>query len=293
MNGDPLKSQFLEGSIRHRRMTPVKYDFDYPIGMYAIRLDEWDLLPGLHPGVSTRRLNQVWFRRRDYFQPGNDSLDGAVRRHVEIATGNRPQGPIELVTHPRYWGWIFNPVSFYLCYPEDADSQTNPVPEAILAQITNTPWKQRHSYVLAGGAITETTDGWRSRRYRFAKHFHVSPFNPMEQDYDWLFGFHPDGLRIHMNVRGAEGKVFDATLAINRQRLTTEVAQHALRRFPMETIKASLGIHLNAFRLWRKGAVFHNHPQWEGASAGNLEPGLSGPDNAPSNQFGTVTSWKI
>ncbi|MEQ6885037.1 DUF1365 domain-containing protein [Salicola sp. Rm-C-2C1-2] len=293
MTGEALKSQFLEGSIRHRRMTPVRHAFDYPLGMYAIRLDEWDQLPALHSGIATRRLNRVWFRRRDYFQPGNGSLEGAVRRHVEIATGKRPAGPIELVTHPRYGGWIFNPVSFYFCYSEYADSHPNPVPEAILAQITNTPWKQRHSYVLTGGAITETTNGWRSLRYRFAKHFHVSPFNPMEQDYDWLFGFHPNGLQIHMNVRGGEGKVFDATLAVNRQQLTTQVAQHALRRFPMETIKASLGIHLNAFRLWRKGAVFHDHPQWQGASASNLEPGLSGSDNAPSNQFGTVTSWKI
>ena len=292
MSGEPLISQFLEGSIRHRRMTPVTHAFDTPIGLYAIRLDEWDRLPDLHRGISTRHFNRVWFRRRDYFQAGNGTLDGAVRRHVELATGHRPDGPIELVTHPRYWGWLFNPVSFYFCYASGADEHSNPVPEAILAQITNTPWEQRHSYVLAGGAISETGNGWRSRRYRFAKHFHVSPFNPMEQDYDWLFAFHPEGLHVHMNVRGREGKVFDATLATGRQRLTPDVARDALRRFPAETIKASLGIYLNAFRLWRKGAVFHGHPQWAGESASNLEPALQTPQNASSDQFGTVTSWK-
>ncbi|PAU81147.1 DUF1365 domain-containing protein [Halovibrio salipaludis] len=292
MSAEPLKSGFLEGNIRHRRMGPVRHDFDYPMGMYAVRLDEWDRLDGLHPGISTTRPNRVWFRRRDYFQPGNGSLDGALRRHVEIATGNRPMGPIELITHPRYWGWIFNPVSFYFCYARDADAQSNPVPEAILAQITNTPWHERHSYVLSGGAITETGNGWRSRRYRFAKQFHVSPFNPMEQDYEWLFGFHPEALRVHMTVRGHEGRVFDATLATDRQPLTPEVVGRALQRFPAETLKASLGIHLNAFRLWRKGAVFHDHPQWEGASASNLEPALGVPANASSDQFGTVTSWK-
>ncbi len=166
------------------------------------------------------------------------------------------------------------------------------MPEAILAQITNTPWEQRHSYVLSGGAINETGSGWRSRRYRFAKHFHVSPFNPMEQDYDWLFAFHPEGLHVHMNVRGREGKVFDATLTTHRQKLTPSVVRDALRRFPAETIRASLGIYLNAFRLWRKGAVFHGHPQWAGESAINLEPALQPPENASSTQFGTVTSWK-
>lgn len=292
MSAMPLASQFLEGSIRHRRFTPVRHDFSYPIGLYAVRLVEWDDLSALHSAVSTRRLNRVWFRRRDYFQPGNGSLDGAVRRHVELATGQRPRGPVELVTHPRYWGWLFNPVSFYFCYPESADQQANPVPDVILAQITNTPWHQRHTYVLSGGAITETATGWRSRRYRFAKQFHVSPFNPMEQDYEWLFGFHPEGLHVHMNVRGPEGKVFDATLATNRQRLTRETLRYALKRFPAETIKASLGIHLNAFRLWRKGAVFHDHPQWEGASVNDLGPRLEGPEMTSSELFGSVTSWK-
>lgn len=292
MNGEALASQFLEGSIRHRRMTPVRHDFDYPIGMYAIRLDEWDRISGLHPGVSTRHPNRVWFRRRDYFQPGNGSLDAAVRRHVEIATGHCPDGPIELVTHPRYWGWLFNPVSFYFCYEADADQQANPVPCAILAQITNTPWEQRHSYVLSGGAITEGGDGWRSRRYRFAKQFHVSPFNPMEQDYEWLFGFHPEGLRVHMNVRGREGKVFDATLTTARQRLSPELVRQALRRFPAETIKATAGIYLNAFRLRRKGVPFHDHPRWAGQSAVPLGPSLQTPDTIPSEQYGTVTSWK-
>ncbi|XOZ34162.1 DUF1365 domain-containing protein [Halomonadaceae bacterium KBTZ08] len=292
MSATPLASQFLEGSIRHRRVTPVRHDFSYPIGLYAIHLAEWDDLPALHSAVSTRRLNRVWFRRRDYFQPGNGSLDGAVRRHVELATGERPHGPIELVTHPRYWGWLFNPVSFYFCYPENPHQAANPVPDAILAQITNTPWHQRHTYVLSGGAITETGSGWRSRRYRFAKQFHVSPFNPMEQDYEWLFSFHPERLHVHMNVRGAEGKVFDATLATKRQCLTRDTLRYALKRFPAETIKASLGIHLNAFRLWRKGAVFHDHPQWEGESAGTLEPRLEEPEMTSSQLFGSVTSWK-
>ena len=289
-----LASSFLEGSIRHRRLAPVGHEFTYPIGLYGIRLSEWERLPELSPAISTRRLNRLWFRRRDYFQPGNGRLDEAVRRHVFLATDWYPDGPVELVTQPRYYGWCFNPVSFYLCYAADADHQDNPVPEAILAQITNTPWHERHSYCLSGGDIQESERGWRTRRYRFPKQFHVSPFNPMEQDYEWLFGFHRDGLKVHMNVRGAEGKAFDATLALNRYPLDRSTIRYALGRYPAETIRASIGIHWNALRLWLKGAVFHDHPGYAGQATMPVQGAASQSTTTISrtDHFGTVTSWK-
>lgn len=289
-----LSGSFLEGSIRHRRTEPVEHSFTYPIGLYGVRLSEWEKLPSLARGISTRHINRIWFRRRDYFQPGNGDLESAVKRHVLLATDWEPDGPIELITHPRYFGWCFNPVSFYLCYPRDADTRDNPVPRVILAQITNTPWHERHTYCLSDAGITETRDGWRSLRYRFPKHFHVSPFNPMDQDYEWLFGFHPEGLRVHMNVKGKTGKAFDATLSLTRYPLDTERVQYAMRRYPAETIKASIGIHWNAYRLWRKGARFHDHPGYalDTSSTDESNDRFTTTQITTLNSVGTVTSWK-
>jgi DUF1365 family protein len=133
MNGTGLKSQFLEGSIRHRRLSPVGHAFTYPIGLYSVDLSEWDQLDGLARGFSARTFNWVWLRRKDFFGPALGDLEPAIRRHVELATGWRPDGAIELVTHPRYLGYSFNPVSFYFCYDgaaEDGAAATaeNPVP---------------------------------------------------------------------------------------------------------------------------------------------------------------------
>ena len=96
-------------------------------------------------------------------------------------TGARPAGPIRLLTHLRYFGYSFNPVSFY--YVFDA---TDTRVETIVAEITNTPWKERHAYVLpvAGAARA----GGRAWRFSFEKQFHVSPFMPMDMRYDWRFG---------------------------------------------------------------------------------------------------------
>ena len=285
-----LSGSFLEGTIRHRRTSPVVHEFAYPIGLYGVRLSEWDRLPSLSAGISTRCLNRIWFRRRDYFQPGNGDLESAVRRHVFLATDWEPDGAIELVTHPRYFGWCFNPVSFYLCYGKDAETESNPVPRVILAQITNTPWHERHTYCLVADDFTQTNEGWRSVRFRFPKDFHVSPFNPMEQDYEWLFAFHREGLRVHMNVKGREGKAFDATLSLTRHPLNREWVRYAMKRYPAETIKASIGIHWNAFKLWRKGARFHDHPGYAMGTGDRTDAG--GTETTTLNNVGKVTSWK-
>ncbi len=290
---DTLLSAFMEGTIRHRRMQPVRHSFTYPIGLYAVDLAEWDALSELSPWISTKRFNLLWFRRADYFRPQDGALDQAVRDQMERATGWRPDGRIELVTHPRCLGYCFNPVSFYLCYNARADGEDNPVPEAILAQITNTPWKERHSYCLHGGDVTETDKGWRTRRYEFSKDFHVSPFNPMDQDYRWAFSFRRNEMRIHMSVSHEESRVFDATLEVRRQPLDRITTRRAIRRYPLETIKGTAGIYWNALRLKLKGAPFHHHPGGAGGKAPESDDETTSPEPpSASERSGTVTSWK-
>ncbi|MDX1588825.1 MAG: DUF1365 domain-containing protein [Oleiphilaceae bacterium] len=292
-----MHSEFLTGHIRHRRMTPVIHAFDYPIGMYGVVLSEWNKLGALNPLVSTGYFNWVWFRRKDYFDPAQADLDEAVRSHVHKATGWRPDGPIQLVTHPRYLGYCFNPVSFYLCYEASAPSQSNPVPRSIVAQITNTPWGERHSYCLYQPQGQVSDDGWWTQRYRFSKDFHVSPFNPMDQGYEWLFSFRPGEFRVHMNVHREGIKVFDATLDLTREPLTKASMSRSLVRYPLETLKGTAGIYWQALQLKLKGARFHDHP---GDATERTTPEQQ-PENpaqrrASSSKIpheGKVTSWKI
>ena len=285
LTGD-LQSQFLEGSIRHRRLSPVSHAFTYPIGLYCVNLAEWDRLDGLARGFSTRKPNWVWLRRRDYFAPGLGELDSAVRRHVQRATGWFPDSRVDLVTHPRYLGYSFNPVSFYFCHDAAETSSDNPVPRVILAQITNTPWNERHTYCLEAGSIHEGTNGWRTLRFRFAKEFHVSPYNTLAQVYDWFFSFRRSELRIHMNVLEKGTKRLDATLVLRRMPLTSQMMAESIKRYPLESAKGIMRIYWNALRLKLKGAGLHGHPEWnpKAGECAEVPPMVGG---------GKVTSWKI
>lgn len=259
-------SSWLSGTVRHRRYSPAGHEFRYHTGMLALDLDEWSHFGDVSPLVSVGRFNWMSLRRRDYLDPEHPDLRQAVADRVERATGWRPDGPVELITHPRYFGYVFNPVSFYFCYRAGDAPAEGAVPAVILAQITNTPWHQRHVYCLEVADITTTAQGWRTVKADFAKRFHVSPFNPMDQDYRWTFSFRGPELRIHMNVSSADSegdrgrKIFDATLVVQRTPVTRRSVHQSLRQFPLESFRVIAGIYWHALKLRLKGVPFHTHP---------------------------------
>ena len=301
-----MNSQWLEGSVRHRRKQPIKHEFQYDTGMLALDLDEWDRITDTSPLFSLERFNWLSLRRSDYFQPESGDLGDAVRHHVEQATGWRPDGPIELITHPRYFGYVFNPVSFYFCYRAGERSIEGAVPTVILAQISNTPWHERHVYCLEpehGGANDK---GWQSERFEFSKRFHVSPFNGMDQHYQWTFSFRGRDLRIHMNVLEADKKHFDATLVVRRTLLTRKGVHRSLRKFPVEAIKVTAGIYWHALKLKLKGSPFYTHPdklpadapahrrgtEDAGVDVSNPRIGNKNDGQSFGRKSGRVSSWR-
>lgn len=249
----PLASAIYEGWVRHRRHAPRRHAFRYRIAMLFIDLAE---LPRLfeHRWLwSLGRRNLAEFRRSDYLGPTELPLDEAVRRRVAAHTGQRPQGPIRLLTHLRYAGHCFNPVSFYYCYGADGHTL-----EAVLAEITNTPWKERHAYVLP---LSEGEQRGRVHAWRFAKIFHVSPFMPMARGYDWRFCEPGQALRVHMNVLRDDGRDFDATLVLQRRPFDGRQLARVLWRFPLMTVQVVAAIHWEALRLWLKRTPVHDHPR--------------------------------
>lgn len=297
-----LASQWLEGSIRHRRQSPVGHEFSYRTGMLALELGEWHRITTISPLFSSERFNWLSLYRKDYFRPDSPDLLTAIRDQTEEATGWRPDGAVELITHPRYLGYVFNPVSFYFCYRAGDRPDTGAVPRVILAQITNTPWHERHLYCLETNAEAEdspaTHAGWHSERFGFQKRFHVSPFNGMDQHYQWTFSFRGPELRIHMNVLEGGAKQFDATLVVQRTPLTRKQLHGTLRRFPLEAIKVAAGIYWHALKLKFKGAPFYTHPDKlpESDPCHRLGTGDSGVDVTDNNTInrssGKVSSWR-
>jgi DUF1365 family protein len=252
----PLHSCLYTGSVRHRRYEPADNRFSYKLFMMYLDLAELPRVFEPYLLWSARRAAPARFKRSDYLQHGDDPtlpLDESVRQLVASRTGKRPVGPIRLLTHLRYFGYSFNPVSFYYCFDGTGEKV-----QTIVAEITNTPWKERHAYVLPVGDSLASGNAWR---FRFEKQFHVSPFMPMDMRYDWRFSEPSAGLHVHMENWRNGRSAFDATLSLRREPITSASLARALVGFPLMTAKVVTLIHWQALRLWAKRTPFYTHPK--------------------------------
>jgi len=247
-----MQSAIYRGRVRHRRFAPRAHAFGYRLFMMYLDLAELETVFRGRWLWSTRRLALARFRREDHLGDPHVPLDEAVRDLVERDTGRRPTGPIRLLTHLRYFGYGFNPVSFYYCFNASGTHV-----ETIVAEVNNTPWGEQHCYVLSESRNEGVA---RHKRYRFAKDFHVSPFMPMDLGYDWRFSSPAESLNVHMRLT-SETKIFDATLELERLPLTGANLARVLLTFPFVTFKVITAIHWEALRLWLKRVPFHTHPK--------------------------------
>lgn len=256
-----MHSCIYTGRVRHRRLWPVCHEFSYRVFMMHLDLAELDVVFRGRWLWSTRRFNLAWFRRADHEGDAREPLDVTIRKLVESRTKQRPNGPITLLTNLRYLGYCMNPVSFYYCW----NAMRTQV-ETIVAEVHNTPWGERHCYVL--DASHDAGHG-SHKRYRFDKAFHVSPFMPMHHAYDWRFTDPGEKLAVHMeNLDHAQAgrKVFDSTMSLSRRPITTANLAKTLLQHPFMTGKVIAAIYWQALRLRLKRAPFHPHPKHQRAT---------------------------
>jgi DUF1365 family protein len=255
-----MKSCIYEGWVRHRRSSPVEHHFRYSMFQLYLDLSELDDVFRGRWFWSTRRFAPAWFRRADHLGDPAESLDSAVRRLVEQATGVAPAGPIRLLTHLRYFGYCMNPVSFYYCFDE-ADSRV----DCIVAEVHNTPWGERHCYVLS--ERDNQADG-PAKLFPFRKQFHVSPFMAMDLDYQWRFTEPGRTLSVHMESFRHAARLFDATLTLDRRPISGAGLARLLVAYPLMSFKVIGAIYWQALKLWWKRCPFHPHPRHGAAPEG-------------------------
>ncbi len=249
-----IQSCIYEGHVRHRRFQPVVNQFRYRVFLMYLDLSDLHTLFAGRLFWSADRINLAYFRRRDHLGDPHVPLDQAVRDLVEEKTRIRPRGAIRLLTHLRYFGYCFNPASFYYCYDHSGERV-----DTIVVQIHNTPWGEEHCYVLDEAHNEHPAPGFK--RFQHPKEFHVSPFMPMDIWYDWRFKEPGKTLNVHFMNYHAGQKIFDATLTLTRRDLTPHNLTRVFLSYPPMTLKVITMIHWQALRLWLKGAKFYVHPR--------------------------------
>jgi DUF1365 family protein len=269
----PSGTCFYEGIVEHTRVRPVRHRFTFPLGLACLDLAELPARFGRFGFWSTRFPAWARFRRADYLGDPRQPLDDAVRDLVEAKSGERPTGPIRLLTNFRQFGFGMNPVSFYYCQVSE-----NPADgiRALVAEVNNTPWNEQHVYLLDRPEPIFSKDATDPHsqlyQHRNPKDFHVSPFMAMALQYHWLFSAAGETLTMRIDNHDEQGLLFTARMTLRRVEWTRWNSFSHLVRYPLQTWRIFAAIYWQAWRLYRRGVPYVPHP---GAAPSPSPGGLS------------------
>lgn len=237
-----FNSGLFIGTIRHRRFLPIKHDFRYDFFMPLLDLDEISKLEQETKGFSLKKWALASFYFADYFDGRQNVKEAALDKIFEL-TGEKISGKVLALCQLRYFGFYFSPVNFYYIYDENENWRY------LLAEVSNTPWNERHYYAVPA-----------KQDWQHQKAFHVSPFNPINQRYNWKLRPLSNKVFIHLAV-DSNNSEFDATLALSKHKFESKKLNTLLLKTPIMGLKMLVSIYWQALKLWLKGANFYSHPQ--------------------------------
>jgi DUF1365 family protein len=245
-----MESALYLGKLRHRRFAPREHQFTYPVFMAFLDIDRLPELMRASRFSAYNKWNWTAYNERDHFGDPQKSLRQRLREDAAKNGAPLPGGKIFLLTHLRYLGYVFNPVSFFYCYDEAGELAM------ILSEVNNT-FGESHNYWLMP---ENERPNAAAKRYVTPKHMHVSPFQPMDLEYVWIFTPPGDHLVAHMNTLAHGQPNFDATLQLDRRPWNARELFKVLATYPLMTLRVTAAIHWQALRLWLKGVPVHTHP---------------------------------
>lgn len=255
------ESGLYSGELRHRRFRPRPHEFTYGLFMAFLDIDRIPALMAQSPFTSHNRFNWASFDDRDHFGDPRVSLKERLMQDAREHSVALPDGPIFLLTHLRYLGYCFNPISFFFCYDSHGGLDT------ILAEVKNT-FGETHNYWLSP---QNRQPGSSTLRFQCPKAMHVSPFMDMDLLYDFAVSNPGDQFVAHMKTLEATQPLFDATLVLKHEPWTSQAVARVLLRHPWMTAKVIAAIHWEALRLYLKRVPLFIHP---GRKRPAVEPGV-------------------
>jgi len=247
---DGLK--IYKGWLSHQRTKPTLHSFRYKVFQIWLDTERPELIDQISIWWSTKKPNLVRFDRKK-FMPGPCNLYAQVCEKIRHQTGNQFNGKVFLLANLSYWGYCINPVSFYCCYEDDELRY-------FLSEVHNTPWGERFTYVHDIPDTNPLEGNSGTHIAQFDKAFHVSPFMPMDLDYEWQYKIENQQILICMNLMHDGAQIFNATLNLQGSQLTRNQANWLPFKYPFMCIKVVGAIYWNALRLWLKRVPFFSHP---------------------------------
>ena len=253
-----MLSCIYEGKVEHRRLSPVEHRFRYKLYMLYLDLEELPSVLQGDLGLHAERFSPASFCRKDHLGNAGASLRESVFDLMKIRTGLVPAGPVRLLTLLRNFGYYFSPLNLYFCFDRDGNTVA-----AVVAEVTNTPWLEKHWYVLwEGNRFGPAGRLW----FRHPKSFHVSPFMDMDAEYEWRMKAPGPRLAVYLANLQEGRRFFDVSMALRRKELSRGVMARILLRHPCMTGRVSQAIYWQALRLWWKKSPFYSHPKYRSSA---------------------------
>jgi hypothetical protein len=234
-----MSAKLFTARTVHARLKPFRHRFAYRIWMVRADIDA-------PPRSLLFRFRLLSLNPTDHGPRDGTALRPWVERQLTAAGIHDAAARIDLLAMPRLLGWVFNPISLYLCHR--ADNSLG----AVLYETKNT-FGDQHAYVARLAGAGTATHGARKR-------LHVSPFFDMQGSYRFALSADDDALSLLIRLEAPEGARLIATLSGRFTPMTDAALLRALVAVPFVTLKVWLMIHFQAFRLWRRGARFHRAP---------------------------------
>lgn len=240
-------AQHMRGITTHARLGGIANAFRYSVDYVLIDPENSAPTPAL---FSRNRFNLIAVHDRDHGGTRGKGEGATWARRVFAEHGLDTQDlEILLLTQPRFLGYWFNPVSFWLAMRGERLV-------AVISEVNN-PFGDRHSYLSHNPGFDPIA---ASDTLVAHKAFHVSPFQRLAGDYRFNFDIRPDRIAIRIALKdGKDGLI--ATLTGTRDRLTNRAILGASFRRPAGALRTIALIYWQALKLKLKGARYRSRPE--------------------------------